>query len=185
MKAYKGFNKDLSCRGFKFEEGKTHTEKEANCVQNGFHCAENPLDCLTYYPDWNRSVYYIVEAAGDIDEDGTDTKISCTEMRLIHKLTKDEFIAESLLYMKRYPLRKAYQRYVQEGRASAGELFVIARGKKPLASGELGAVIGMAKEKVDSRDIEKIAVYTVDGDNIKPGIWYTVDGVIAEEQEDL
>ena len=35
MKAFKGFNKDLTCRGFQYEEGKEfHTEK-AECCEEG------------------------------------------------------------------------------------------------------------------------------------------------------
>lgn len=29
MKAYKGFNKDMTCRGFQFKEGETYETKEA------------------------------------------------------------------------------------------------------------------------------------------------------------
>lgn len=50
MYAYKGFEPDLSCRGYRFVMGKNVTP-EANCASNGFHCAEDPLDCLSYYGD--------------------------------------------------------------------------------------------------------------------------------------
>ena len=83
MIAYKGFQKDLKCRGFQFQEYGINETEKANCRQNGFHCAENPLDCLCYYPNWKNSVYYIVDASGDLDEDGEDSKISCTQMRLL------------------------------------------------------------------------------------------------------
>ena len=46
MKAFKGFRKDLTCLGFQFRENGINRTEEANCVQNGFHCAENPLDCV-------------------------------------------------------------------------------------------------------------------------------------------
>ena len=48
MKAYKGFNTDMTCRGFKFEEGKTYEEPEAKLCKSGFHACENPLDCFNY-----------------------------------------------------------------------------------------------------------------------------------------
>ena len=50
MIAYKGFEKGLTCRDYQFRMGLNVTD-EANCTHNGFHCAENPLDCLTYYSD--------------------------------------------------------------------------------------------------------------------------------------
>lgn len=37
MKAYKGFNKDMTCRGFQFEEGKTYETETAKMCESGFH----------------------------------------------------------------------------------------------------------------------------------------------------
>lgn len=82
MIAYKGFCPGLVCRGYQFKMGLNVTEK-ANCAENGFHCAENPLDCLNYYGDIKHSEYYIVNAGGDIDEDSHDTKISCTQLTIL------------------------------------------------------------------------------------------------------
>lgn len=44
MKTYKGFNKDMTCRGFQYEEGKEYKTDEAVCCQSGFHACEMPLD---------------------------------------------------------------------------------------------------------------------------------------------
>ena len=68
MIAYKGFGPGLICRGYRFQMGKNVTE-QANCAENGFHCAENPLDCLYYYSDMKQFEYYLVDAGGDVDED--------------------------------------------------------------------------------------------------------------------
>ena len=45
MIAYKGFRPGMICIGYQFQMGLNVTEK-ANCRQNGFHCAEDPLDCV-------------------------------------------------------------------------------------------------------------------------------------------
>jgi len=178
MKAYKGFDRDLKCRGYQFYEDKVHTEPEANCVKNGFHCAEDPLDCLTYYPNWENSVYYIVEASGDIDEDGTDTKISCTEMTLVKKLNLEEFVHESLEYMKRYPLRKC-NTHVSDA-ASPVNSFIVTRGKRPIAAGAIGSVLGLVRE--EGNKVVETAVVVVDGMKIKENIWYTIlDGRLIAE----
>ena len=39
MIAYKGFHPGMVCIGYQFQMGLNVT-KEANCRQNGFHCAE-------------------------------------------------------------------------------------------------------------------------------------------------
>lgn len=85
MIAYKGFRPGLICRGYQFVMGLNTTEK-ANCRENGFHCAEDPLDCLSYYSSLEHSEYYIVNAGGDIDEDEHDSKIACTELTVIKRL---------------------------------------------------------------------------------------------------
>ena len=50
MKAYKGFDANLKCRGFQYEVGKTYEEPEASLCNKGFHACENPLNALNYYP---------------------------------------------------------------------------------------------------------------------------------------
>lgn len=52
MYAYKGFEPDLSCRGYRFVMGKNVTP-EANCASTGFHCAEDPLDIVRAH-FWRR-----------------------------------------------------------------------------------------------------------------------------------
>lgn len=53
IKAYKGFDEDLSCRGMQYEVGKDYeVGGEIQCCKNELHACENPLDVLCYYsPD--------------------------------------------------------------------------------------------------------------------------------------
>ena len=181
--AYKAFNKDLTCtlgRGkFQYEEGKWFEEKEANCIRNGFHCAENPLDCLNYYGDMEKAVYYIVLADGDINEDGTDSKISCTRIKLVKRLTLVEFVAHALNFLYDHPERESSHTVSERG--TAWKSFVIVRGKEPIAKGEAGTVIGLLKEEQESCIITEIGLYTVGEQGIKPGVWYNIRGEAAEE----
>jgi len=49
--AYKGFDPNLSCRGFRYELGKDYTmDKTPKLCQVGFHACVFPLDVLNYYP---------------------------------------------------------------------------------------------------------------------------------------
>ena len=82
MKAYKGFNKDMTCRGFQFEEGKTYEEKEAKLCHSGFHACLNPLDCMGYYL-LNDSVYHEVELDGVSEERHVeDTKVAAKKITI-------------------------------------------------------------------------------------------------------
>ena len=65
MKAYKGFDKHLRCRGFQYAVGKEYQEPGASLCCKGFHACENPLDTFRYYPP-TESRYCLV----DIDDNG-------------------------------------------------------------------------------------------------------------------
>ena len=82
MKAYKGFNKDMTCRDFKFEEGKEYeAEGEIEVCENGFHACERPMDCFDYYAPAN-SVYHEVELNGDLSKAEDDTKVAAKKIKI-------------------------------------------------------------------------------------------------------
>lgn len=57
IKAYKGFDKNMQCRGFQFAEGETYHEDTAKLCESGFHACEMPLDVLNYYAPGDGSIY--------------------------------------------------------------------------------------------------------------------------------
>lgn len=182
MKAYKAFNKDLTCtlgKGtFQYEEGKVIREEEAKCARTGLHAASDPLDTLTYYPNMETSVYYVVDARGDINEDGMDSRISCTEMELVRKLDHEEFVYEALLYMAKHPKREINKNVGKE--TKSGKDIAIARGKNPRAKGKKGCVLGLYQED-ENGEAKAVAIYVVDGENIEADTYYNIDGKKVEE----
>lgn len=174
MIAYKGFAPGLVCRGYQFQMGLNKTDK-ANCAANGFHCAENPLDCLSYYSNMDRSEYYIVDAGGDIDEDGGDTKIACTELTIIKRLTMEDFFLHALAFISDHPSREMSS-HASRDRAEARNGYAVVRGLDPLAYGtKVGDILALAKEDAAGRRILQLALFRVDGTAVRPGIWYDVD----------
>ena len=81
IKSYKGFNKDMTCKGFQYEEGKEYETERAECCETGFHACEYPLDCFSHYAP-NDSVYHEVEQGGDIDRKDDGTKIASTKIKI-------------------------------------------------------------------------------------------------------
>lgn len=184
MKAYKGFRNDLTCTmgtgTYQFEIGKWHKEKKAKCSNTGFHCTDNPLDVLCYY-NGDSDRYFIVEAAGDIHEDDVNSRIACTEIRLVKEITRTQLIIAGLIFMKEHPKRK-YSSIVRKDKGTAGGDYVIVRGKYPKAAGTKGSVLYLAKEGADG-SIEELGVYEVDGKDIKPDKYYNVRGERVYEKK--
>ena len=180
--AYKMFNADLTCthgRGtFQYEPGIWYEEEEANCARSGFHCALNPLDCMNYYGNWDTSQCWLVAVDGDIDEDGTDTKISATKIRLIRRLDLKEFVTHALSYIVTHPHLDTNYRVKREyAVADETDKFLIVRGKDPVAAGtSIGQYIGILKEEPVTGTIEEAALFYVDGEEIKTEALYDVEG---------
>ena len=81
IKSYKGFNKDMTCRGKQYEEGKEYEEERAEACDCGMHACEYPLDCFGYYSP-NESVYHVVEQSGETSRHDDDSKVASTKMKI-------------------------------------------------------------------------------------------------------
>jgi hypothetical protein len=85
IKGYKGFNPDLTCRDFQYEEGKDYEETgDIRACGNGFHFCLHPLDVFSYYPpaEVGMNKFHEVEGTGDMDVDTDDTKIACSKIHI-------------------------------------------------------------------------------------------------------
>ena len=72
---YKGFDKNMQCRGFQYEENFTYTHDGlVELCWDGFHACELPLDVLNYYPLRGGNQYHQVELGGVSKETATDSK---------------------------------------------------------------------------------------------------------------
>ena len=100
MKAYKGFNQDMTCLGFQYGEGKTYEmEGDVKCCEKGFHACEYPLDCFSYYAP-SQSVYREVEQDGELSRDEDDTKVASSKITVGAKLDIAGLVKASFEYIK-------------------------------------------------------------------------------------
>jgi hypothetical protein len=97
--AYKGFDRDLRCRGFQYEIGKTyeHTGSLEVC-QSGFHSCEHPLDVFNYYPP-STSRFAQVEAHGAMKRHDADTKVCSAKITITAELHLHELIAQAVQWV--------------------------------------------------------------------------------------
>ena len=90
-KGYKAFDKDLKCRDYQFEIGKTYEhEGEFEPCKSGFHFCEKTTDVFEYY-SWRLETRVCeVEAVGEVKSEGNK---SVTNKILIgRELTRDEIL---------------------------------------------------------------------------------------------
>lgn len=158
MKAFKGFSPDLCSRlgdhkkeNCQFTLGETKTVESSKTAREGFHCCENPFECLGYYR-LGQDRFFEVEAAGDIDED-EDERIACTKITLVKELTKLDMALEGMVYIVNHPKRKRWQQNYtgcivakDEAEAKKAGDIAIARGRNPKVKGPTGAILGILQE---------------------------------------
>ncbi|ECP3026524.1 hypothetical protein JT481_002537 [Salmonella enterica] len=94
---FKGFNKDLKCRDFQFEIGKTfHHDGKVEACGSGFHACECPFDVFSYYPPAeSRYAETISFGVTDREEEG-DTKIASASITIKAELTLPQFIQRGI-----------------------------------------------------------------------------------------
>ena len=91
VKGFKGFNQDLTCRGFQYEIGKTYEYNgEIELCSSGFHFCRKLQDVHQFY-DLKTSRICEIEADGKIDNDGI--KSVCARIRIIRELSREEIDA--------------------------------------------------------------------------------------------
>lgn len=187
MLAYKGFHGDLTCtqgKGvFQYKPRVVYTNENSKCASTGFHCTEDPLECLKWYPLGQGNRYFQVEAGGSLDEDGKDAKIACTQIELLEELSVRALVFHAIVYMVKHPLRDWVKTgpmlEVQPERAEAKQAgaIAIARGENPRVCGAAGAVCGLVVER--DGQITATKFFTVSGQGIsgqgRANTWYVLD----------
>ena len=95
MKYYKAFNRDMTCRDFKYEEGGIYEidEKPILC-EKGFHFVKDLVLSLEYYPvsyDITENFYAEVEVLGDVVfEEPTKHKGVTNKLKIVRIIPDDE-----------------------------------------------------------------------------------------------
>ena len=101
--SYKGFNSDWTCRGFRYEVGKSYKmDGDAIACQRGFHACENPVDVLSYYfigEDGSLARFAQVEQAGQIARHDEDSKIASTEITIKVEIRLPEIVRAAVTWL--------------------------------------------------------------------------------------
>ena len=199
MKSYKGFNKDMTCRGKQYAEGETYEEKAASCCDYGMHACEYPLDVFGYYTP-GQSVYHEVEQDGELSRDSDDTKVASTVLKVGARLDIPGLVHAAIEYTKsRCTMEHTDPKMAtagnsgaatagNSGAATAGDYGAATAGYKGAATaGDYGAATagdyGAATSRGQSASGENgLSVARGNGVKVKGGMGAIL--VIAEEKQD-
>ena len=197
IRGFKGFDKDLKCRGFQYEIGKDYEQEgEVKCCDRGFHFCENPFDVFIYYSP-SASRYCEVEGDGNADEENDDSKVATSHIHIsaeigLNGLIKDgvKFILDKVNFKEAKSTNTGdYSAATNTGYRSAAtvegkESVAIVTGIDGRARGALGCWIVLT-ERGDfdgvTFPIKEVKAFKVDGVNIKENTFYRiVDGKPVE-----
>ena len=206
IKAYKGFNSDLTCRDFQYEVGKEYEQKgNIEACENGFHACENPMDVFGYYPPKN-SRYCEIEQSGTIDR--SQDKIASSKIRIQCEIGLSgiinagvKFILDKVNWKNDNATNTGdYSAATNTGDFSAAtntgyqsaakvegkESIAIVTGIDSKACGAFGCWLVLTergKWNGETYPIKEVKAVRVDGEKIKPNTWYKLEnGQIIETE---
>lgn len=209
MKACKGFDKNLRCRGFQYEVGGEYTEETAELCNRGPHACENPLDTLRYYRPGD-SRYCEVEIEDNGQRSSYDSKVCGKHIKIGAEIGLKGVInagvrfvfdkCESATEENASGWRGNADASGDSGNAAASgwsgtavvtgfagratalgeQCLAVAWGEDSLARGTVGNWI-VVSERDDDGNIIDVKIAKLDGDTVKADTWYKlVNGEIME-----
>ena len=198
---YKGFDKNLRCRGFQYEIGKSYTYKwEITLCESGFHACQYPLSVFNYYAPAD-SRFAEVEASGKIVS--SDDKLACEKLKIKAELSLNAMITAAVKFTisnvkksKTATNTGDYSAATNTGNYSAAtntgdhsaakvvgkDSIACGLGYKCKAKGAKGCWLVLAERDKNGK-ILNIKTYCVDGKNIKENIFYILENGKLTEAE--
>ena len=201
MKYYKGFNPDMTCRGFQYKEGETYQENRADLCSAGFHACENPLNVFDYYPpcdeNGNLNKFHEVELDGVSDQRSNDTKVVAKQIKIGAELNLLGLAKAHVEWVKNNldPNAKAVNSGYSSSAVNSGDRssavnsgkdsIAVAWGIDSKAKAEKGSYIVLAEWVYDEEKYEYIfkgaKMRKVDGKTIKADTFYKlINGKFVE-----
>lgn len=199
IKAYKGFNSDLTCSGFQYEVGKEYThDGKVNACNKGFHACENPFDVLVYYSNFTVMRYCTVEQSGEIDKE--QDKIASSKIKIkaeigwaglfnagieyLKEITEPSKVKDGDLNDNGDDFAKIGSSGVYAQIGSSGDFakiksegknaVVMCAGHDSMACGKIGSWLTLAEWKEQDGEWVPVCVKTerIDGERIKADTFY-------------
>ena len=194
MKAYKGFDKNMRCRGFKFEEGKTYEEERAELCKAGFHACENPIDVFMHYAP-GKSVFREVELEDVSDMREKDSKVCGKKIKIGAEISLRDMIRAGVkidIQTAKAATSGNYSHAATSGdyshaatsgdyspaATSGKESIAAAIGRNSKAKSTIGNWIVLAEYgewNGEAYPVLCVKCGKIDGEALKPDVWYKLE----------
>ena len=204
MKVYKATDKDMKCRGFQYTLGKTaEVDGDIELCERGLHACEMPLDVLGYYVPGDGSRYFEAELDEVSNKKSDDTKRVGKKLTLSAEIGIPGLVKAQVEYVKAQcdfdnAIKKADAEKKNHATGEMGAASATGERGAASATGDSGAASATGKccvamttgvcgrvmgelgnaivcvERNTNGDIATILAGIVDGETLKPGVWYTV-----------
>lgn len=204
MKVYKATDKDMKCRGFQYTLGKTaEVDGDIELCERGLHACEMPLDVLGYYVPGDGSRYFEAELDEVSNKKSDDTKRVGKKLTLSAEIGIPGLVKAQVEYVKAQcdfdnAIKKADAEKKNHATGERGAAYATGDRGAASATGDSGAASATGKycvamttgffgrvmgdignaivcvERRDNGEIAAILAGIVDGETLKPGVWYTV-----------
>ena len=204
--SYKGFDKDLKCRGFQYEVGGEYETNWAVVCDTGFHACTVPLDVFSHYAP-GTSRYCEVEQSGTISKETKGSKVASTKIKVGAEIGVPGLVKAQVEWVKEICKNSPehmndadkghavsqgnWGHAVSQGNWGHAEVkgnhsIAAAFGVEGKVKACQGGWIVAAEWKDTATGFELIGVLSakVDGDTIKADTWYMVkDGKFVETDD--
>lgn len=200
--AYKAMNPDMTCRGKKYETGKTYFEDKADCCRKGMHACENPFEVLRYYPMRDNPRFFEVECGGEISKSDEGSKLACTELTVKGELNFAGMLKATLdAVFRRVKDKEPFSSGNSSTAGTSGDCstaaatgpycrakaegnnsIAVANGYKSKVKGSVGCYLVLT-EYDDDGNLLCADLKLVNGISIKADTWYMLkDGLVVESE---
>ena len=189
--AYKGMDENMRCRGKQYEVGKTYTEDKADCCHAGMHACENPLDVFCHYQLNGKNRFFEVECSGDVSKDDCDSKLACTELTIKGEMNFAGLVKATVqAVFDRVKEKSSFSSGTRSTAGTSGDYstaaatgafcraestgaasIAVANGYESKARCAMGDYLVLT-EYDSNLNLVCAKMAQVDGDQIKPNVWY-------------
>ena len=191
---YKGFDENMQCRGFQYQEGNTyHEDGNIEACQSGFHFCKYPLDVFNYYSPAKNN-FCNVEGFGKVSNDTSDTKVAVSDLKVKAEIGISGLVKAAIEYTRKRCTNKCNAKEGEPatagsyGAATAGSYGAATAGDSGAATaGYRGAATAGYRGAATSRGKSctgENGLSVARGNNVRVRGGMGAILVIAEENED-